>query len=291
MFLKIVKGFFVVILTVLLVTDVTLIVSSSTAKYRFFSYNFFEKQLNNDFYEESFKISSNVTSDILADNLESLINGTGKTKDDLKAEINSRLTPEIIEKEFEPNMKKGIRTIKTGITPEYDLTELSEISSQAIIKIKYPDGTSPSNITKTRVLVNDKINTIDWNWINSSLISVHKYYNILNWIFFGSIALMFVILVLLLILAGANWFLKTAGISFILAGSSIFGIIYYSSGMIPGIVSNLLDVPNFAVQGLTPIIVRIISQILLFPKIMAGIIIGIGLVFFIMSFFLGDASS
>ena len=288
MFLKAIKGFLVFLLAVILVTDVTLIVSSSTVKYRFFSYNFFEKQLDDGFYKESFKISSNVTSDILADNLDSLMNGTGQTKDDLKAEINSRLTPEIIEKEFEPNMKKGIRTIKTGIKPEYDLTGLSEISSEAVIKLKYPDGTSQSNITKTKVLVNDKLNAIDWNWINSPLSSLHKYYNLLNWIFFGSIALMFILLVFMLVMAGANWFLKTAGLSFIIAGGSIFGIIYYSSGMIPGVASNLLDVPNFAIQGLAPIVVRIISQILFFPQIMAGIIIGLGILFFVMSFFVKD---
>lgn len=288
---KIIKGFFVFILAVLLVTDITLIVSSSTVKYRFFSYNFFEKQLDKEFYKESFQISSNVTSDILADNLESLINGTGKTNDDLKSEIKSRLTPEMIENGFEPNLKKGIRTIKTGVKPDYDLMSFSEISSQAVIKIKYPNGTSQNNITKTKVLVNDKINAIDWNWINSSLININKYYNILNWIFFGSIALLFVILVLILVLTGANWFLKTAGISFIIAGSSIFGIIYYASGLIPGIVSNLLDVPNWAVQGLAPVVIRIISQILFFPQIMAGMIIGLGILFFIMSFFVGDGSS
>src|SRR3989338_5268626 len=222
MFLKAIKGFLVFLLAVILVTDVTLIVSSSTVKYRFFIYNFFEKQLDDEFYKESFKISSNVTSDILADNLDSLMNGTGQTKDDLKAEINSRLTPGIIEKEFEPNMKKGIRTIKTGIKPEYDLTGLSEISSEAVIKLKYPDGTSQSNITKTKVLVNDKLNAIDWNWINSPLSSLHKYYNLLNWIFFGSIALMFILLVFMLVMAGANLFFKTTGLSFIIAGGSFF---------------------------------------------------------------------
>lgn len=244
---KVLKGLLASLLVLLLILNLIVIVATITVKFQFLNYDFYEKNFGTEFYQGVSKVISG--------------NNQG---------VPSGVDAETLKQAFSPVIKHSLRTIKTG--EKFNSTETSNIISKELSKKLAQDNQQQvsSGLVKQLDLIANK------------MAGYHKYYLWLNTVFYSSIALLFILFASLMLLLGANGFLKKIGYSLTVSGIAMVVGLIMSKELVPEFVASLSSGVDLA------FISNLLGKSLIFPQIVAGIFAGLGIVFLIFSFFVKD---